>query len=392
MPRPWSRRRNARLSPSAVLHPLVAEEAEGRRVALVAPLGLASAFRALPPGHGVEGREAHPDAQARGLGADALDDRAQEAGAVLEAAAVAARPVVGREQLVAQVAVAVLHVHELEAGPLREDGGPHVVVGQAVEVLVGQDPHAAGEAPVQDRVGEGDERLRPVPGVRARVAARVRDLQAHHEVVRGALSEARLVSGDEVVAQARQGLPGRGADHELAGVRPAVVAHGGRLAAPDQLRAREAEVPPAAAGQLGRVAVGRAVPALHRQDAEAVARAQAVGLERAGEGGVGGRRERVVEGERDAARLEVPAEGLGGPEGRDAGPAWISHVVRSPVSVISADFELPSPVISGGLRVPSPSSRGTPSGRVPRDLPGPSSPGTTGAPRGDNARLPGLPG
>ena len=225
--------------------------------------------------------------------------------------------------------MAVLHVHELEAGPLRENGGPHVVVGEAVEILVGQDPHAAGEAPVEDRVGEGDERLRPIPGARARVAARVCDLQAHHEVVGGALAEARLVGRDEVVAQARQRLPGRGADHELAGVRAAVVAHRGRLAAPDELRAGEAEVPPAAAGQLGRVAVGRAVPALHGQDAEAVAGAQAVGLERAGEGGVGGRRERVVEGERDAARLEVPAEGLGGAERRDANPAWIRHV-RAP--------------------------------------------------------------
>ena len=168
---------------------------------------------------------------------------AQEAGAVLEAAAVAARPVVAAEELVAEVAVAVLHVHELEPGPLREHGGPHVVVGQAVEVLVGQDPHAAGEAPVEDRVGEGDERLRPVPGARARVAAGVGDLQAHHEVVRGALAEARLVGRDEVVAQARQRLPGRGVDHELAGVGAAVVAHGGRLAAPDELGAGEAEVP-----------------------------------------------------------------------------------------------------------------------------------------------------
>ncbi len=77
-----------------VLQALAAQEAEGRRVALVGPLGLAPSFRALPPGHRVEGGEAHADAQARGLGADALDDGAQEAGPVLEAAAVAAGPVV----------------------------------------------------------------------------------------------------------------------------------------------------------------------------------------------------------------------------------------------------------------------------------------------------------
>ena len=344
------RRKRAALV-EGVLHALAAEEAEGRRVALVAPLGLAAPFRALPPGHRVEGGEAHPDAQARGLGADALDDRAQEAGPVLEAAAVAAGPVVRREELVAQVAVAVLHVHELEAGALGQHRGPHVVLGQPVEVLVGQDPDAGGEAPVEDGVGEGHERLRTVPGVGPAVAAGVGELQAHHEVVRGALPEALLVGGHEVVAQAGERLPGRGVDHELAGVGAAVVAHGRGLAAPDQLGAGEAEVPPAAAGQLGRVAVRRAVPALHGQDAEAVAGPQAVRLEGASEGGVGGCRERVVEGERDAARVEVPAEGVGGAEGGDANPAWVGHVLAPGFSGVGDPGDEPGgPAFPGGFR------------------------------------------
>ena len=260
----------------------------------------------------------------------------------------------------AQVAVAVLHVHELEAGPLREDRGAHVVLGQAVEVLVGQDPHAAGEAPVEDRVGEGDERLRPVPGVRAGVAARVGDLQAHHEVVRGALPEARLVGRDEVVAQAGQRLPGRGADHELAGVGAAVVAHGGRLAAPDELRAGEAEVPPAAAGQLGRVAVGRAVPALHGQDAEAVA-------------GAAGRRPRAGgrRGSRRASRARRrrragcrPPRGAGGrPRGSGGSrraPSLDQPCLDAPLSVIPRDSDWPGPEGSAGLRTPRrPSRRGS---------------------------------
>ena len=58
---------------------------------------------------------------------------------------------------------------------------------------------------------------------------------------------------------------------------------GDRLAAPDQLRAADAEALPAAARQVARLAVERAVPALHRQDAEPVADADAVELERARE-------------------------------------------------------------------------------------------------------------
>ena len=61
--------------------------------------------------------------QAGRLGAHAGDDLAQEPGAVLEAAAVAAGPVHGAQELVTQVAVAVLDVDEVEARRLREPRG-----------------------------------------------------------------------------------------------------------------------------------------------------------------------------------------------------------------------------------------------------------------------------
>jgi hypothetical protein len=227
------------------------------------------------------------------------------------------------QQLVAQIAVTVLHVHELEPSPPREDGRAHEVIGQAVEVLVGQDPHRPREAPVKDRVGEGHERFRTVPGIGAAIAAGMRELQAYHEVARSALAEALLVGGDERLPQAGQGLPGRGADHELARVGAAVVAHGGRLPAPHELGAGEAEVPPAAVGQLGRVAVGRPVPAFHGEDTEAVPGPEAVGLEWAGQGRLGRRHESLVEGDRNVAHLEVPTKGIGRPQRRDANPAWI---------------------------------------------------------------------
>ena len=56
------------------------------------------------------------------------------------------------------------------------------------------------------------------------------------------------------------------------------------FASPDQLRAADAEVPPSSARQVGRLAVLRAVPPFHRQDAEAIADAHAIDLNRLREG------------------------------------------------------------------------------------------------------------
>ena len=99
-------------------------------------------------------------------------------------------------------------------------------------------------------------------------AAGVRQLQADQQVVGAA----------EVLAVGRQRASRRAArsasvlgEQELVGVGAAVVAHGDRLAAPDQLGPAQAEVPPAPPRQVGRPAVDGAVPALHRQDGEAIA-------------------------------------------------------------------------------------------------------------------------
>ena len=55
----------------------------------------------------------------------------RNAGAAGEVAAVAAGPVVGAQQLVEQVAVAVLHVDEVEAGLVGEHGGVDVAARPA---------------------------------------------------------------------------------------------------------------------------------------------------------------------------------------------------------------------------------------------------------------------
>src|SRR5688572_1773553 len=69
-------------------------------------------------------------------------------------------------------------------------------------------------------------------------------------------------------------------------IRAAVALHGERFAAPDQLRAALAEVLPPPQRVFGRLAVGRAVPALHRMDAPAIADDEVADINR--------RRERTV--------------------------------------------------------------------------------------------------
>jgi hypothetical protein len=53
-----------------------------------------------------------------------------------------------------------------------------------------------------------------------------------------------------------------------------------RLAAPHELRAADTEVPPAPARQLARLPIGRAVPSFHRKNAESIADADAIDLNR----------------------------------------------------------------------------------------------------------------
>ena len=78
------------------------------------------------------------------------------------------------------------------------------------------------------------------------------------------------------------------------------------FASPHQLRAADAEVPPSSSRQVGRFAVLRAVPPFHRQDAEAVADAHAVDLNRLRERA--GRVDGVVKLKCDVRAFEVGAE------------------------------------------------------------------------------------
>ena len=96
---------------------------------------------------------------------------------------------------------------------------------------------------------------------------------------------------------------------ELAGIGPALGHDGHRLAAPDQLGAAGAKMPPTAEQRVGRQAVVGSVPALHRMDAPAVADPLAADVDRRGQRrAVGGRKRGVVERDRSGQHRQVLPE------------------------------------------------------------------------------------
>ena len=92
----------------------------------------------------------------------------------------------------------------------------------------------------------------------------MRELQADEEIAVGVRAEALAVRGDERLAQRRRSPAASAASStQLIGIGAAVVLHGDRLAAPDQLRAAERRnALPAPARQVARLAVGACRPSL----------------------------------------------------------------------------------------------------------------------------------
>ncbi len=102
----------------------------------------------------------HANAEARTGRAHAIGNVPEKAQAVVERSAVAAWPAARAQQFVAEIAMAVLQVDELEAEVGREPRGGDEVFAQPVELIVGQHAHAAGEPVVEERMLVGDERVR----------------------------------------------------------------------------------------------------------------------------------------------------------------------------------------------------------------------------------------
>ena len=71
-------------------------------------------------GHNIEGRNTHPDLQARRDGANAFRHFAQESGAVFKTSAVITLASMCAQKLVAEISMTVLNVNELETKLVRE--------------------------------------------------------------------------------------------------------------------------------------------------------------------------------------------------------------------------------------------------------------------------------
>src|SRR5262245_55874486 len=142
--------------------------------------------------------------------------------------------------------------------------------------------------------------------------------------------------GDQFVAQFRDCRHRARRDHQLVRARAAIMPHRNRFASPDQFRAAAAEIAPPPARQLTRLAVARAVPALHRKDAKAIADVHGVDVQRASKRRRAGRRQLRVEPQVDARRGEMTGEGLGGLERREARIAGVAHARRAAVPATDA--------------------------------------------------------
>ncbi len=211
----------------------------------------------------VEGREPHADPEPGRVASDRGHGLGEEPGPAVEVAAVATGSLVRREELVQEVAMAVLHVDEVEARLGRDARGRRVGPDQVVEPRVRDDVRVGrADGAVEQRMAVRDLWCRWAGG--ARPAARMGELQPDEWL--GPVVGRGRVTGEQLGAQRGEVADRVRPDGQLVRVRPAVRAHRDGFATPDESRARQAEAPPSPRDELGRPPVRRAVPALHRQD------------------------------------------------------------------------------------------------------------------------------
>src|SRR5207237_1854671 len=142
-------------------------------------LRFSQSSRILAKGDGIEHREANGNHQPGRHAPDRVDDRPEEPCAILERAAVASRAIVRAEQLVSEIAVALLDVHEGEARIPREPRGGGEIFDQTIELVVGEHADAIRKPAIENRMRVRGERLMTVGCAGTRVTAGMRELQAY---------------------------------------------------------------------------------------------------------------------------------------------------------------------------------------------------------------------
>ena len=208
----------------------------------------------------------------------------------------------------AEIAVTMFDVDEIETAVLGALGGNDVVVDQPLDLVVA-DHRPVGritEFAVEQRMIVGDDGFEFGVVVRLAEAARMRQLQPDHEI---AVVAGRFpVRLDDDVAQGRDlALAFRG-HGELLRIGAPVEAHRAGLAAPDQFGAAEPETPPAPPGVLRRPAVALAIPTLHRLDRQAMSDFHAVDFDRRRQRRFRAVRDDVVAWHLEAERLQIVAK------------------------------------------------------------------------------------
>ena len=176
-------------------------------------------------GHRVEGAETQGECQLGSSPTHPGDDRPQEARPVLQRSTEVAVALVGAEQLVMEVPVAGLEIDEVEAGIMGVHGGLDEVVGELVQLVVGEQwmVRRGPNRGVEVRVAAYRHR-RCFPG-RRRVAhpAGVRELQPDNQI--GDVAVDAFVLRDQAPAKFRE-IADRGVgDHQLRWRAAAVGAH-----------------------------------------------------------------------------------------------------------------------------------------------------------------------
>ena len=192
-----------------------------------------------------------------------FDDASHEAGATGEVAAVSAGSVERTQQFVTEIAMACLHIDEVEAGLSSEYGALHEQRNQIIELTIGQQRGLA-------RFAGGVEQRMPVRRARRRrslglcPSAGVRELKTDDLTVFEQLAELGELPDSGVI------------DQQLVGVGAAICADR-RCFGPYQSCSTIGEALPAAPHEVGRSTVARAIPPLHRQHREPVRNVQFAG-------------------------------------------------------------------------------------------------------------------
>ena len=146
------------------------------------------------------------------------DNLAQKAGAILETSAVAACARVGAEKFVAEIAVAMLYIHKVEAQLPRHQRGAMKVLNDGFNFRVRQHGKVGRQTqpPIEERMMIENARLGAAVRIGAAVAAGIRQLQTDQQAVVGAGGQAMLF--DQCGAQAGQAFLGMRSRHQLIGI------------------------------------------------------------------------------------------------------------------------------------------------------------------------------